>query len=62
MDNKVKTEEKELLKKSQEIKASISDDDDEDDSEKKYRSNRKGDSKSKTPVLDSFSRDLTKMA
>ena len=62
MDNKVKTEEKELLKKSQEIKASISDDDDEDDSEKKYRSNKKGDSKSKTPVLDSFSRDLTKMA
>lgn len=62
MDNKVKTEEKELLKKSQEIKASISDDDDEDDSEKKYRSNKKGDPKSKTPVLDSFSRDLTKMA
>lgn len=62
MDNKVKTEEKELLKKSQEIKASISDDDDEDDSEKRYRSNKKGDSKSKTPVLDSFSRDLTKMA
>lgn len=62
MDNKVKTEEKELLKKSQEIKSSISDDDDEDDSEKKYRSNKKGDPKSKTPVLDSFSRDLTKMA
>jgi ATP-dependent Clp protease ATP-binding subunit ClpC len=62
MDNKFKTEEKELLKKSQEIRASISDDDDDEESEKRYRSNKKGDSKSKTPVLDSFSRDLTKMA
>lgn len=62
MDNNIKTEEKELLKKSQEIKASISDDDDDEESEKRYRSNKKGDSKSKTPVLDSFSRDLTKMA
>lgn len=62
MDKQVKTEEKELLKKSQEIRASIGEDDDDDESEKRYRSNKKGDSKSKTPVLDSFSRDLTKMA
>jgi len=61
MDNSRITEEKELLNKSQEIRASISDDDDDED-EKKYRSNKKGDSKSRTPVLDSFSRDLTKMA
>jgi ATP-dependent Clp protease ATP-binding subunit ClpC len=62
MDSKIKNKEKELLKKSQEIKASISEDDDDDDFEKRYRPNKKSDSKSRTPVLDSFSRDLTKMA
>ncbi len=34
--------------------------DDEDDRE--FSSNKKSDNKSKTPVLDTYSRDLTKMA
>lgn len=51
-------ENKQLLSKVLEIKASISDDDDED---KDSFSPRK-DSKSKTPVLDTYSKDLTKMA
>jgi ATP-dependent Clp protease ATP-binding subunit ClpC len=36
--------------------------DDEDDSSSKYNSKKNVDPKSKTPVLDSFSRDLTKLA
>lgn len=36
--------------------------DDEDDGEKYKGSKKQPDPKSKTPVLDSFSRDLTKMA
>ena len=36
--------------------------DDEDDSSSKYNSKKSVDPKSKTPVLDSFSRDLTKLA
>ncbi len=52
---------KENLKKSFEIKASLNDDDDEYDN--KFGSQKKSsDSKSKTPVLDTYSRDLTKMA
>lgn len=35
---------------------------DDDDDERQYGSSKKGDSKSKTPVLDTYSRDLTKMA
>jgi len=43
------------------IKMSIDEDDDEDDS--KYKGSKKSaDPKSKTPVLDTFSRDLTKQA
>jgi ATP-dependent Clp protease ATP-binding subunit ClpC len=41
------------------IKASLHDDEDDD---KGYGSPKKGDAKSKTPVLDTYSRDLTKMA
>jgi ATP-dependent Clp protease ATP-binding subunit ClpC len=41
------------------IKASLHDDEDDD---KGYGSSKKGDAKSKTPVLDTYSRDLTKMA
>ena len=41
------------------IKNSIHDDDDD---ERQYGSSKKSDSKSKTPVLDTYSRDLTKMA
>jgi ATP-dependent Clp protease ATP-binding subunit ClpC len=40
--------------------ASIDDEDDEDTN--KYASSKKTDVKSKTPVLDTYSRDLTKMA
>ena len=44
---------------SPEIKAAIEDDDDDGPS---FSNSRKPDSKSKTPVLDTYSRDLTKMA
>lgn len=48
--------------KQQEIKNSISDDDD-DDAENKFGSSKKStDKSSKTPILDAFSRDLTKNA
>ena len=51
--------ENEYIKRQHEIKAVI---DDDDDDEKSYSSSKKADSKSKTPVLDTYSRDLTKMA
>ena len=52
---------KENLKKSLEIKASLEDDEDEYDN--KFGNPKKsGNEKSKTPVLDTYSRDLTKMA
>ncbi len=35
---------------------------DDDEDERQYGSSKKGDPKSKTPVLDTYSRDLTKMA
>jgi ATP-dependent Clp protease ATP-binding subunit ClpC len=54
-----KSKESEYLKGIPNIKASIDDDDDEKSS---YSSGKKPDSKSKTPVLDTYSRDLTKMA
>ena len=41
------------------IKAALEDDDDDD---RGFGSSKKSDSKSKTPVLDTYSRDLTKMA
>ena len=47
------------LKNVPDIKASLSDDDDDEGSS---FSHKKPDSKSKTPVLDTYSRDLTKMA
>ena len=43
---------------SPDIKASLSDDEDDRD----FSANKKSDAKSKTPVLDTYSRDLTKMA
>ena len=53
-----KLEGKEYLKNIPDVKASLEDDEDED----KSFSGKKPDAKSKTPVLDTFSRDLTKMA
>ena len=50
--------EKEYLDKVEEVKSSIDDGGDED----RYISSKKPDPKSKTPVLDTYSRDLTKMA
>ena len=47
----------EYLKNLPDVKASLEDDEDED----KSFSSKKPDSKSKTPVLDTYSRDLTKM-
>jgi ATP-dependent Clp protease ATP-binding subunit ClpC len=54
-----KSKDNEYLKGIPNIKASLDDDDDEKSS---YSSSKKPDSKSKTPVLDTYSRDLTKMA
>ena len=54
-----KSKDNEYLKGIPNIKASLDDDDDEKSS---YSSGKKPDSKSKTPVLDTYSRDLTKMA
>ena len=51
------SENKEYEKNIPEIKASFGDDEDD-----KFSSSKKPDSKSKTPVLDTYSRDLTKMA
>lgn len=51
--------ESQYLKNVPDIKASLSDDDDDEGSS---FSQKKPDSKSKTPVLDTYSRDLTKMA
>lgn len=48
------------LKKDYNIKASYEDGDEDED--KSYSSSNKMNSKSKTPVLDTYSRDLTKMA
>jgi ATP-dependent Clp protease ATP-binding subunit ClpC len=54
--NKFEISDKELVK----VKMAYADDEDEDSS--KYNSKKNVDPKSKTPVLDSFSRDLTKLA
>lgn len=52
---------KENLKKTLDVKSSLEDDDDEDYN--KFGGNgKKSDNKSKTPVLDTYSRDLTKYA
>jgi len=44
------------------VKMAYTDDEDGEDSSSKYNSKKNVDPKSKTPVLDSFSRDLTKLA
>ena len=59
MKNKNKIEGRDYV--SPDIKATVDDDDDEDGSSF-GSSSKKPDSKSKTPVLDTYSRDLTKMA
>ena len=51
-------ENKQYLESVPDIKASFEDDDDDE----KYSSGKKSDAKSKTPVLDTYSRDLTRMA
>jgi ATP-dependent Clp protease ATP-binding subunit ClpC len=60
MEKNRKSKDSEYLKRIPNIKSSIDDDDDEKSSYSS--SNKKTDSKSKTPVLDTYSRDLTKMA
>lgn len=54
-----KSKDSEYFKGIPSIKSSLEDDDDEKSS---YSSGKKTDAKSKTPVLDTYSRDLTKMA
>ena len=58
---KDKSMDNEYLKRIPQIKSAI-DDDDDDDKSSFSASSKKPDSKSKTPVLDTYSRDLTKMA
>ena len=61
MGKNKKSEDSEYLKRVPNIKSAI--DDDDDDEKSSYSSaNKKTDAKSKTPVLDTYSRDLTKMA
>ena len=55
-------ENNEYIKRQHEVRAAIEDDDDEDKPFGSSSSSKKTDSKSKTPVLDTYSRDLTKMA
>ena len=61
MGKNKKSEDNEYLKRLPNIKSAIEDDD--DDEKSSYSSaNKKTDAKTKTPVLDTYSRDLTKMA
>ena len=53
---------KELLTKTLDIKSSLEDDDDDDYNKFGGGNGKKSDTKSKTPVLDTYSRDLTKYA
>lgn len=53
---------KENLKKTLDVKSSLEDDDDEDYNKFGGGNGKKSDTKSKTPVLDTYSRDLTKYA
>ena len=55
MDNLHEIKDEELLN----VKMALEDDEDESD---KFKSSKKSDPKSKTPVLDTYSRDLTKLA
>ena len=56
--NRHEISDKDLVK----VKMAYADDEDGEDSSSKYNSKKNVDPKSKTPVLDSFSRDLTKLA
>jgi ATP-dependent Clp protease ATP-binding subunit ClpC len=60
MNNQNNNEGTEYLKKKIEITASANDDDDDEGSS--FSSKKPNDSKSKTPVLDTYTRDLTRMA
>ena len=55
-------ENNEYIKRQHEIRAAIEDDDDDDKPFGSSSSSKKTDTKSKTPVLDTYSRDLIKMA
>jgi len=60
MSKKIEKNEEDL--KRLDVRNSISEDDDDTD-DSKFKSNKKGsDNKSKTPILDTFSRDLTKQS
>jgi ATP-dependent Clp protease ATP-binding subunit ClpC len=61
MGKNKKSEDSEYLKRLPNIKSAI-DDDDDDEKSSYSSSNKKTDAKTKTPVLDTYSRDLTKMA
>jgi len=58
MGKNKKSKDSEYLKRIPDIKSALEDDDDDE----KSFSGKKADSKTKTPVLDTYSRDLTKMA
>ena len=61
MENNRKSKDGEYLKRMPNIKSAL-DDDDDDDKSAYNPSGKKADPKTKTPVLDTYSRDLTKMA
>ena len=58
MDKKTRKE-NQYIKNVPDVKMAIEDDDDDD---KSFSSSKKSEAKSKTPILDTYSRDLTKMA
>ena len=60
MENNRKSKDGEYLKRMPNIKSAL--DDDDDDKSAYNPSGKKADPKTKTPVLDTYSRDLTKMA
>jgi len=63
MDQNLNMENNEYIKRQHEVRAAIEDDDDDDKPfGSSSSSSKKTDSKSKTPVLDTYSRDLIKMA
>ena len=62
MEETKKNSESEYFKQKYNFKNTVGDDDDDDDDSYKQSNKKNQPSNSKTPILDSFSRDLTKMA
>ena len=61
MDKKT-MKQNQYIKNVPDVKMAIEDDDDDDKAFSSSSSSKKSEAKSKTPILDTYSRDLTKMA